>query len=204
MANTPATFAQKGGHGGGGHSGGHSASAGHAGTYHGGSAYHNGSWNGHHDDHHHHGGVGFGIYLGYPYWGGGYGYGGYPYYSNGYDSAYYMPYTPDYAPAYSDTQSFYFPPAANGAANGAPNGPVANVAINDGSISPTQLDIKSGTTVRFTNIGVGPHALAQPQNNWQSQSLSSGKTYTWTFREPGTYTIQDAGNPNAKIVVVVE
>src|SRR5207245_1681859 len=72
-----------------------------------------------HDGGHHHGGYyhnrgfyGFGIGLGYP-WYGGYGYGGYGYYPGYYDNWYYGDYAPRaYYPGYSN----YYPGYSNYAA----------------------------------------------------------------------------------------
>jgi uncharacterized protein (TIGR03000 family) len=112
-----------GGHGGGGHASGGHGSGGHGGSFshggaggfhHGGSGFHNGGY------YHNRGFYGFGIGLGYP-WYGGYGYGGYGYYPGYYDSWYYGDYAPRaYYPGYSNyaatpdsyADTYSYPPAA--------------------------------------------------------------------------------------------
>jgi plastocyanin len=56
---------------------------------------------------------------------------------------------------------------------------------------PSSLEIKVGTTLRWTNEGKHVHCLAQPEKSWKTNDLAGGDTYSWTFTEAGTYTLQD-------------
>jgi plastocyanin len=190
--NAPAALAQKGGHGGGHSSGGAHSSHGssyHSGHY-GSSHYSNSGHN--HNGHHHHGA--FIVISGYP------GYWGYPYYgSNGYGA---NSYADDYPAADYSYDSYYYAPVTDGAPS-QPNGPVVNVDITDQGFNPVRMEIKLGTTVRFTNNGSGPRALAQPQFDWQSKTMNSGQTYSWTFKEPGTYDLRDSTRPGSTMQIIV-
>jgi plastocyanin len=77
------------------------------------------------------------------------------------------------------------------------------VTINDSGYGPDTLDIKVGTTVRWINNTTIPRSLAQTHQNWTGPVMGNGQTYSWTFSEPGEYTLRDSKNPNLKMTVHV-
>ncbi len=189
----------------GGHSGGHVGSAHvsgvHAGSAHVGGAYHYGSGAYHHygyGTHHYYAPL---IYpfasalIPYPF-SSGYGYSNYYNYGT-YPYGFWMPAANDYS--VDPYESYYFPPANMPAA-----GPAVLVNIGDQGFSSTELNVTLGTTLRWTNTSQQPHALAQPYRNWKGKDIAGGQTYSWTFSEPGTYELQDAANPNAKMTINVK
>jgi plastocyanin len=173
------------------------------------------------------GGYGGGGYGG-NYWPGyfagrnwGYGY-SYPYYYGAYYSypsyayAYSSPYaysTPYYYDSYAYSQPMYGYMYQNPSYQSGyyspgqglqPSGAVKNVTINDGNFSPSKLEIDRGTTVHFTNKGEKMHNVAQPQHDWKSRDINPGESYTWTFTEPGTYSLECGFQPKMKMTVTVK
>jgi amicyanin len=64
------------------------------------------------------------------------------------------------------------------------------VDIVDFAYSPATLTVKAGTTVKWTNRDSAPHDVVARQsspNAPDSNLLSKGETYSFTFNVPGTY-----------------
>jgi plastocyanin len=65
-----------------------------------------------------------------------------------------------------------------------------NVSIRDFAYSPATLTVKAGTTVTWTNYDNAPHDVVAKQsspNAPDSNLLSKGESFSFTFNQPGTY-----------------
>lgn len=76
--------------------------------------------------------------------------------------------------------------AACGSAGGSsPGGPTVNMLDNE--FSPKQIHINPGDTVTWTNNGQVAHTVTADDHKFDSGDIAAGKTYSYTFTEPGTY-----------------
>jgi plastocyanin len=89
--------------------------------------------------------------------------------------------------------------------------PAVNVAIGDNMFNPSQLEVKVGTTVRWTNNGTNKHNItsanlttASPQDTFKSQDLGNGESFSFTFTKPGTYVYRCTIHPNMTGTIVVK
>lgn len=60
------------------------------------------------------------------------------------------------------------------------------IKIENFSFQPTNLTVKSGTTVTWTNNDSTPHTVSADDNSFGSGTMSKGDTFTYTFTTPGT------------------
>lgn len=64
-----------------------------------------------------------------------------------------------------------------------------SVTIADMSFSPATITVQKGSTVTWTNQDSTPHTVTgDDSGNMDSDSLSQGDTYKFTFNETGTFT----------------
>ena len=78
------------------------------------------------------------------------------------------------------------PPAAPPAP--APQSGGATVSLGDDFFSPASLTVSPGATVTWTNNGKHPHTVTSDTGLWDSGTLKSGQSFSFTFQSPGTYT----------------
>ncbi len=57
----------------------------------------------------------------------------------------------------------------------------------DFAFEPAELEIAAGTTVTWTNVGRQPHTATAEDGSFDTGVLSTGKSASHTFTEPGTY-----------------
>ena len=83
-------------------------------------------------------------------------------------------------------------------------GPTVTVGHN--RITPSQLTVKSGTTVTFENQDAMPggHTIVADDGSFQSPGLAKGESWTHTFDEPGTHPFSIKEHPSARGSVTVE
>ncbi len=55
------------------------------------------------------------------------------------------------------------------------------------TFTPTQLTIKKGTTVTFTNKDNANHSVTANNHLFDSGKITSGTSYTYTFNDVGSY-----------------
>ena len=67
-------------------------------------------------------------------------------------------------------------------------GAMASVAITDGAFQPGSLTISVGDTITWTNEDDSPHTVTSVDGPFDSGNLDPGVGFSFTFREPGTYT----------------
>jgi plastocyanin len=61
------------------------------------------------------------------------------------------------------------------------------VSAKDNSFDPPTLNVRPGTTVRWTNSGRNPHTVTDRDGKFDSGDIAPGASYTYTFQTPGTY-----------------
>ena len=133
---------RRGGNGGRGGSGGYN------------NGYNRGGW----------GNSGFGLYLGSPYYGSGYGYGS-PYYGNSYR------YEPSYNYVQPTSPSYYFsPPATTEAPEAAPSNP---------NIAAMQVRVPANAEIWFDGDRTSQSGAVR---HFESPALQPDKTFTYTIR----------------------
>lgn len=64
----------------------------------------------------------------------------------------------------------------------------ASVDIVDFAFDSDSVTIDAGGTVTWTNTGDASHTVTADDGSFDSGTLASGDTYSFTFDEPGTYT----------------
>ncbi len=57
----------------------------------------------------------------------------------------------------------------------------------DFAFEPAELEVAVGTTVTWTNVGGQPHTATAEDGSFDTGVLSTGKSASHTFTEPGTY-----------------
>ncbi len=62
-----------------------------------------------------------------------------------------------------------------------------DVSIVDFSFNPQSIEIDVGTTVRWTNNDAVPHTTTSNTGVWDSGNMASGETFSFTFKNTGTF-----------------
>ena len=62
------------------------------------------------------------------------------------------------------------------------------LTIKGFAFSPKSLTVKVGTTVTATNLDSTPHTWTSGPASFDSGNLDQGKSYSFTFKTPGTFT----------------
>ncbi len=78
-----------------------------------------------------------------------------------------------------------------------------NVNIGDNFFDPNSLTVTSGTTVTWTNRGSVSHTVTSDQGTFDSGNLGQGGTFSFTFKDKGTfgYHCNFHSGMTAKIIV---
>ncbi len=103
------------------------------------------------------------------------------------------PYGYGYAPSTSPTAAPA--PATAGAA-------AAEVQIADFGFAPDTLAVPVGTVVTWRNTGV-QHTTTSVDKVWDSGSLATGATFSFTFAKPGSYEYRCTFHPAMKGAIEV-
>ncbi|MDQ2973534.1 MAG: cupredoxin family copper-binding protein [bacterium] len=80
------------------------------------------------------------------------------------------------------------------------------ILIKDFKFGPTNLKIKKGTTVTWTNLDDARHDISpteESDNFKSSELLSKDQSYTFTFNQAGTYEYNCSPHPYMKGTVEV-
>ena len=64
---------------------------------------------------------------------------------------------------------------------------IAAIDIVNFRFTPSELTVKAGTTIRWTNKGYVPHTVDFTDGGVNSGVLNNGNQFTHTFATPGTY-----------------
>ena len=97
---------------------------------------------------------------------------------------------------------------STGTGTAAGNGETVYVRIRDNHFDPELLTIKTGTTVIWKNEDPVTHTVTHlaPNNEQQyfdSGTLRTGQTFSYTFTTPGKYNYGDASHGGATYVITV-
>lgn len=88
---------------------------------------------------------------------------------------------------------------------GQTSGQTFDVEIKGFAFTPSEIKIKKGETVTWTNKDSAPHKVVSDSGNeLGSQALSNGDTYSHTFSQTGTFGYHCAIHPSMKASVIVE
>jgi plastocyanin len=73
-----------------------------------------------------------------------------------------------------------------------PDAQRAQVAIRNFAFQPAELEVEVGTTVEWVNEDPVPHTVTSgtpgsPTGVFDSGALNQGDSFSFTFRQPGTY-----------------
>ena len=93
------------------------------------------------------------------------------------------------------------PPPSNNSSPSASN----KVTITNFSFSPTDVIVKKGTTVTWTNNDSVQHTVTvdSGDDGPKSQPLSSGQAYSFTFNDEGTFNYHCSFHPEMHGTVTV-
>ena len=80
-----------------------------------------------------------------------------------------------------------------------------SVTINNFAFSPSNITVKKGETVTWTNKDTVPHTVIEndSQPGPSSNTLNSGEKYSFTFTAAGTFQYHCSIHPDMKGTVVV-
>ena len=95
------------------------------------------------------------------------------------------------------------PDDAAPAASPAASPTVAAVAIRDFAFEPALIEVATGTTVTWTNLGAAPHTATAPDGAFDTGLLEAGAAASATFDTPGTHAYACQFHPEMTGTVVV-
>ena len=79
----------------------------------------------------------------------------------------------------------------------------ADVTLSNFAFSPATITIPVGATVIWTNKDSTTHTITSDDSFFDSGNLSPGKTFSFTFRQTGTYPYRCSIHPSMTGKVVV-
>lgn len=92
----------------------------------------------------------------------------------------------------------------NTGGNGNKGGPGTNeVFIQGMAFNPSSITVKAGTTIKWTNKDGIAHTVTSDNNVFNSGSIGSGGTYTYTFSTAGTFQYHCSIHPSMTAKVIV-
>ena len=77
------------------------------------------------------------------------------------------------------------------------------VSIANFAFSPDTLTVKVGTTVKWTNNDSTTHTVTADDKSFDSGNLDPGKSFSFTFKQAGTFSYHCSIHPNMKAKIVV-
>ena len=82
---------------------------------------------------------------------------------------------------------------------------VMTVSIQNFFFSPANMTVAPGTTVTWVNNGQAPHTATatNPSGVFDSGTLQPGQSYSFTFKQPGTYAYYCRIHPDMTGTVTV-
>lgn len=94
--------------------------------------------------------------------------------------------------------------AAHLRASGQTKPETIDVKIDNFTFGPTELTVKAGTTVRWTNRDDIPHTVVSPDKVFKSKVLDTDEQFSFTFSSPGTFPYFCSIHPKMTGKVVVQ
>jgi len=80
----------------------------------------------------------------------------------------------------------------------------AQVTIMDFAFAPATLTVAPGTTVTWTNQGPTVHTATSDTGVWDSHTLKAGGTFSFTFKQAGTYSYHCSIHPRMTAQIIVQ
>jgi plastocyanin len=105
--------------------------------------------------------------------------------------------TPKSAPAAGSSQ-----PSGVNVASAPLSGTIA-VKIAGFAFDPTNVTIKTGATVTWTNQDTAKHTVVADDNSFTSGDLNQGDVFSFTFSQSGTFTYHCGVHSNMKGTIIV-
>lgn len=81
--------------------------------------------------------------------------------------------------------------------------PTNSVTIQNFAFHPAHITVKAGTKVTWTNNDEIPHSATSDDGVWDTGLLAQGKSGSYTFTKPGTYSYHCTPHPYMKGTVTV-
>jgi plastocyanin len=77
------------------------------------------------------------------------------------------------------------------------------ITIENFSFSPSNLEVKIGTTVTWTNNDSAAHTATADDGAFDSGTLGNGESFSFTFNDPGTFSYFCTFHPNMTATITV-
>ena len=90
-----------------------------------------------------------------------------------------------------------------GPGSSTPAAAAVSVTIRDFAFSPATISVPVGTTVTWTNEDSAPHTATSTSGVWDSGTLETGGSFSFTFDTPGSFSYFCAIHPSMRGTVVV-
>ncbi|MBV9168608.1 MAG: cupredoxin domain-containing protein [Chloroflexi bacterium] len=82
--------------------------------------------------------------------------------------------------------------------------PASKVTIDNYEFQPAEITVAPGTTVTWTNAQTDDvHSAVSNDGLWDSDTLDTGKSYQYTFSDPGDFGYYCSQHPDMQGVVHV-
>lgn len=81
--------------------------------------------------------------------------------------------------------------------------PALVVHLVDFSFKPASATVNAGDTVQFVNDDSYPHTVTASDGSFDSDNLDEHKSWSYTFKKTGTYTLLCTYHPNMKGMLTV-
>ena len=104
----------------------------------------------------------------------------------------------------SKSTAYNTPNTGNTGGTGGTGGPGANqVFIQGMAFNPASITVTAGTTITWTNKDAIAHTVTSNSNAFDSGTVSSGATFSFTFATAGTYAYHCTIHPSMVASVTV-
>jgi plastocyanin len=104
----------------------------------------------------------------------------------------------------SKSSAYNTPTNGNTGNTGGTGGPGANqVFIQGMAFTPASITVTAGTTITWTNKDAIAHTVTSDSNVFDSGSIKSGATFSFTFATAGTYAYHCTIHPSMVASVTV-
>jgi plastocyanin len=84
------------------------------------------------------------------------------------------------------------------------SGAAVTIAMKDIQFVPTDVTIKAGQTVAWVNDESVQHDVVETNGLFKSPLLTKGQSFTFTFKDPGSYPFYCSIHPQMKGTVTVQ
>lgn len=104
----------------------------------------------------------------------------------------------------SKSTAYNTPNTGNTGGTGGTGGPGTNqVFIQGMAFNPASITVTAGTTITWTNKDAVAHTVTSDSNAFDSGTVKSGATFSFTFATAGTYAYHCAIHPSMVASVTV-